>query len=161
MIPFFRIPKIGHGEHTVFISVPDNGYADVSGAQSYVVNFKVSDVTPKVGSTLGGTNVRIEGEGFGDCSNVTVNFGDLLTCDITECVDTQILCKTRRLGVTHIVDNGGKHPQYGLGYVWNPTDIVISPGDTVKWMWSISSSSEDTGLQLIFISYDSKLFFAL
>ena len=161
MIPFFRIPKIGHGEHTVFISVPDNGYADVSGAQSYVVNFKVSDVTPKVGSTLGGTNVRIEGEGFGDCSNVTVNFGDLLTCDITECVDIQILCKTRRLGVTHIVDNGGKHPQYGLGYVWNPTDIVISPGDTVKWMWSISSSSEDTGLQLIFISYDSKLFFAV
>ena len=133
----------------------------MSGAQSYVVNFKVSDVTPKVGSTLGGTNVRIEGEGFGDCSNVTVNFGDLLTCDITECVDTQILCKTRRLGVTHIVDNGGKHPQYGLGYVWNPTDIVISPGDTVKWMWSISSSSEDTGLQLIFISYDSKLFFAV
>ena len=143
-----KIPKNVHGEHTIYITVPDAGYADTSGAAKFLVNFKITDVSPKVGSTLGGTNVRIEGLGFGDCSNVTVNFGDLLTCDVTECTDTQILCATRRLGRTHKVDNGGKHPKYGLGYVWNPIEVKIKPGDTVNWLWSIQTSDDDTGMIL-------------
>ena len=141
-----KIPRNVHGEHIVFITVPDQGYADTSGAAKFAVNFKITDVSPKVGSTLGGTNVRIEGLGFGDCSNVTVNFGDLLVCDITDCSDTKILCTTRRLGRTHKVDNGGKHPKYGLGYVWNPIEIKVKPGDTVNWLWSIQTSDDDTGI---------------
>ena len=141
-----KIPTNEHGQHTVYVSVPNQGYADTSGVSAFSVDFKITDVTPRVGSTLGGTKVRIEGKGFGDCSNVTVSFGDLLNCDITDCTDTQILCTTKREGVTHIVDNGGKDPKYGLGYVWNPTEIVIKPGDTVNWLWTLTVSSEETGL---------------
>ena len=140
-----KIPKNGHGEHTVFVEVPDNGFADTTAAPKFSVGFKVSDVTPRVGSTLGGTRVRIEGTGFDNCTNITVSLGDLMICEVTECSDTEILCTTRRLGQVHTVDNGGNHPKYGLGYVWNPTEVVVKPGDTVEWRWTVTTSDPDTG----------------
>ena len=140
-----KIPRNVHGQHDVLVTVPDNGNADTTGVAKFAVDFKITDVTPKVGSTLGGTKIRIEGKGFGDCSNVTVNLGSSLVCDITDCTDTKILCTTRRLGKIHKIDNGGKHSKYGLGYVWNPSTITIRPGDTVNWLWSLTSSSSETG----------------
>ena len=140
-----KIPRNVHGEHTVFVEVPGNGFADTTGAPKFSVSFRVRDVTPRVGSTLGGTRVRIEGEGFNNCANITVSLGDLMSCEVTECSDTEILCTTRRLGKVHVVNNGGKHPKYGPGYVWNPTEVVVKPGDTVEWRWTIITSSEDTG----------------
>ena len=140
-----KIPKNVHGEHTVYVGVPDNGFADTSAAPKFSVSFKVTDITPRVGSSLGGTRLRIQGLGFNNCSNVTVGLGDLMSCEVTSCSDTEILCTTKRLGKVHVVDNGGKHPKYGPGYVWNPLEVVVAPGDTVNWLWTITSSSPDTG----------------
>ena len=114
-------------------------------APKFSVGFRVTDVTPRVGSTLGGTRVRIEGEGFNNCTNITVSLGALMSCEVTECSHTEILCTTRRLGKVHGVDNGGNHPKYGPGYVWNQTEVVVKPGDTVNWFWTINTNSEDTG----------------
>ena len=152
-----KIPKNVHGEHGVFVGVPDNGYADTSGAPKFSVGFKITDVTPRVGSSLGGTRVRIEGLGFNNCSNVTISLGELMGCEVTDCSDTRILCTTKRRGKVHIVDNGGKHPKYGPGYVWNPVEVVVAPGDTVNWLWTITTSSPDTGttsraVDLIYLS---------
>ena len=28
------------------------------------------------------------------------------------------------------------NPQYGLGYKWNPDNLIIQVGDTVQWSWT-------------------------
>ena len=147
------LPSNQHGQHPVLVEVPDQGYADITGVPTFDVTFKVTDVTPRVGSTMGGTMVRIEGAGFGNCSldteeAITVSFGNKMTCNIKDCIDTQIICETQRVAKVVSTNNGGRHPRYGLGYVWNPQEIIIQPGDTVQWQWSLTTSSGETGINV-------------
>ena len=129
------------GSHNVYVEVPDQGYALTDGLSPFQVNFKVTNMIPKVGSPLGGTVVKLSGQGFGNCSNVLVSMGELLSCKINLCTDTEIECVTERIAKTITIDNGGKHPRYGLGYVWNPSEVSVMPGDTIQWRWSITTSS--------------------
>ena len=90
------------------------------------------DFQPRCGSLLGGTEVIITGSGFcGDVNETTVNMGDV-QCDIEEVTPTRITCVTAGPNKVISVDNNGRHPEFGLGYAWNLTDIHITVGDTVK-----------------------------
>ena len=142
------IPKNNNGEHRVKVDVPNKGFANNEGVQAFVVNFKVTNISPKVGSTLGGTTVKISGVGFGDCTDVEIKMGAQFECIIETCTNTEIFCKTKLIQNTHIVDNGGKHPKYGAGYVWNPQEIKVLPGDSVQWRWSIISKAEEVGINV-------------
>ena len=59
-----------------------------------------------------------------------------------------LTCTTRKISQVHQVSNGGRHPQYGPGYVWSPKEITIQPGDMVDWIWNLQVASEDTGISV-------------
>eukprot|EP00090_Calanus_glacialis_P017096 TRINITY_DN2671_c0_g1_i4.p1 TRINITY_DN2671_c0_g1~~TRINITY_DN2671_c0_g1_i4.p1 ORF type:complete len:4502 (+),score=1148.36 TRINITY_DN2671_c0_g1_i4:1085-13507(+) len=142
------LPSNAHGDYPVHVSVPGNGYADVSTVSPISYNFIVTDMTPRKGSNLGGTKMKLTGSGFGDCSDITVSIGDMMTCDIDTCIDTEIVCITSKVSKVHQVSNGGRHPTYGPGYVWSPKEVVVQPGDTVDWIWNLQVASEDTGISV-------------
>ena len=142
------LPPTPPGQHAVLVAVPGQGWADTTAVSPYSVVFKVTSLTPGMGSAMGGTKLRLEGAGFGNCSQVTVGLGAGLSCPVSSCTDTELLCTTARLGTTHTVDNGGKHPKYGLGYSWNPQEVTVRPGDTVRWVWTLTTKSSSTGINL-------------
>lgn len=39
-----------------------------------------------------------------------------------------------------------EHPEYGLGYQWNPSSLTIHPGDTVQWSWTGTSFAARRGV---------------
>ena len=39
-----------------------------------------------------------------------------------------------------------EHPEYGLGYQWDPSTTTIHPGDTVNWSWTGSSFTARRGV---------------
>ena len=93
--------------------------------------------------------MKISGSGFGNCSDIDVNFGSSFVCVIGSCFDTEIICNTKKISKVHEVTNGGRHPSYGPGYVWSPQNIKIKPGDMVDWIWNLQVASEDTGISVI------------
>jgi plastocyanin len=105
-------------------------------------------MTPRKGSTLGGTKIKLSGSGFGNCSNIEVNFEDYMTCDIKECSNTEIICITQKKGKTIQINNGGRHPVYGPGYVWSDREVDINPGDTIEWKWTLTVNSGETGISV-------------
>ena len=58
------LPANSHGDYPVHVSVPNQGYADVSTVSTINYNFIVTDVTPRKGSMMGGTKTKISGSGF-------------------------------------------------------------------------------------------------
>ena len=142
------LPANSHGDYPVHVSVPNQGYADVSTVSTINYNFIVTDVTPRKGSMMGGTKTKISGSGFGDCSDISIKFGTGFDCMIDTCSDTEIICTTKKSPMTHQVTNGGRHPQYGPGYIWSPKEITIQPGDIVDWIWNLQVASEDTGISV-------------
>ena len=142
------LPANSHGDYPVHVSVPNQGYADVSSVSTINYNFVVTDVTPRKGSNMGGTKVKVTGSGFGDCSDVAVKFGDAFDCMVESCSDTEIVCVTKKVSSVHQISNGGRHPSYGPGYVWSPKEITIQPGDMVDWIWNLQVASEDTGISV-------------
>ena len=142
------IPSNSHGTYPVHVSVTDNGYADVSEIDGISYNFVVKGMSPRKGSLMGGTKINLDGEGFGDCSNIQVSFGTVYDCLIQECTDTSIVCITERKSNIVSITNGGRHPTYGPGYVWSETDITINPGDTVQWVWNLQVSSSETKISV-------------
>merc|ERR1712106_739591 len=142
------LPSNTHGDYPVHVAVPENGYADVSTVSPVSYNFIVTDMTPRKGSSLGGTKMKLTGSGFGDCSDIAVSIGDMMSCDIDTCTDTEIICVTKKTSKVHQVSNGGRHPVYGPGYVWSPKEVVVQPGDMVDWVWNLQVASEDTGISV-------------
>ena len=98
---------------------------------------------------MGGTKVKLTGAGFGDCSDIVVEFGSGYSCNIDSCNDTEILCTTKKSSKVHQVTNGGRHPQYGPGYIWSPQVVTIQPGDMVDWVWNLQVASDDTGISVL------------
>ena len=143
------LPANPHGDYPVHVSVPNQGYADVSTVSTINYNFIVTGMTPGKGSIMGGTKVKLTGYGFGNCSDIVVEFGSSYSCNIDFCNNTEILCTTKKLSNVHQVTNGGRHPQYGPGYIWSPQTVTIQPGDMVDWVWNLQVASDDTGISVL------------
>ena len=142
------IPSNSHGTYPVHVSVPGNGFADVSNIEGISYNFIVKGMSPRKGSLMGGTKVSLEGEGFGNCSGVEVSLGNTYDCKIEECTDSAITCTTERKSDVVQITNSGRHPTYGPGYIWSETDLTISPGDTVRWVWNLQVASDETKISV-------------
>ncbi|XP_070541075.1 fibrocystin-L-like [Ptychodera flava] len=139
------LPAQSPGTYSVKLYVSGKGYADASSVSTIEYNLKVTSISPTRGSQQGGTLVTITGKGFSDVleENV-VTFGDV-GCTVTSSSDTELECVTGSIGVTHNVDNSGLHPSYGLGYKWNPPQVVAKTGDTVLWEWAVPGYVEGIG----------------
>lgn len=65
-------------------------------------------MTPLLGSLYGGTDVTLEGQGFGtNASQVQVLVGKV--CAVQEVTDTRIKCRVGYTGNTFVVTNQGVH----------------------------------------------------
>ena len=142
------IPSNSHGTYPVHVSVTGNGFADVSAVAGISYTFIVKGMSPRKGSLMGGTQLSLEGEGFGNCSDVAVSLGNSYDCNIEECTDTTITCMTERRSNVFQITNSGRHPTYGPGYIWSETELKISPGDTVRWVWNLQVASDDTKISV-------------
>ena len=147
-------PSNPDGECVPEVEVPNIGNADVRDAPAFVYKFRVTNITPSAGSVLGGTIVKIEGEGFGneECNELEILFGEEedadYTCNIASCSDAEIICEIQRTPRTVYVRNQGSHAIYGYGFKWTPQDARATPGDTIRWIWSFGGSSEDIGVNI-------------
>ena len=145
------LPPLSHGTHKVIVETQKNGYADNSAVSGITVSFSLSGAYPRIGSFNGGTKITIEGSGFGNCSQVVFSVGQEHTCipvDDTSCMDTSVVCIVTKNPTKHVVWNSGRHFKYGPGYMWEPQDLTIRPGDVVQWQWNLPVSQDGTGISV-------------
>ena len=138
-------PKNNDGNYRINVFVPGNGFADNSLVPEISYIFKVTSMNPISGSIVGGTELTFTGEGFLNCEDIKISLDPGYSCSITTCNKTHVLCITDRSYETHVITNGGINSKYGVGYAWDQDNIVIQPGETVKWQWNFVSSSEKIG----------------
>jgi len=102
-------PDIDPGHYQITVHVPGRGQASTNSSVCFILS--VASITPTSGSFLGGTVVRITGDGFGDdsvVSNTSVSIGGF-PCHVTTVNNTEIECITSCTGNTVYVDNNGRH----------------------------------------------------
>ena len=139
------IPQNTDGEYEVKVFVPGNGYADNDNVSKIKYVFKVTAMHPISGSIVGGTEVSFTGEGFQNCENIDILFDPGYNCGISFCNSSHLTCRTEKISKTHLITNGGINSKYGIGYAWDQENLVIEPGDTIKWQWNFVTSSEKIG----------------
>ena len=142
------LPPLGNGNYDVIVKTKDNGNADTSQVSQIQVDFTVTGAAPLVGSVQGGTKMNIVGSGFGNCSDVVFNVGPEHNCEVEECTDSLATCTIRKNPTMHVIYNTGKHNKFGPGYVWEPSELTIRPGDKVRWSWNLPVTKEGTGVSL-------------
>lgn len=86
-------PENDVGDQVIRVTVPDVGVTEPNTVLKYRLTSESSDVVE--GSLLGGTFIKVTGEGFGtDAKAVKVMTGDY-ECDVTEVKNTEVHCRTR------------------------------------------------------------------
>ncbi|KAJ8389419.1 hypothetical protein AAFF_G00119570 [Aldrovandia affinis] len=108
-----------------------------------------------IGSLYGGTKVTITGSGFtSSIPDHQVSMGGTW-CEVTSASEHQLECVTQSDERTHTVTNQGSHPNYGEGYAWSPSALMVSVGDTVAWHWQAPSFIPGLGYRVFSISSPS------
>ena len=117
-------------------------------------------------SLFGGQALSITGIGFGEnVTGVGVSIGSH-PCDVVSVSNEEVVCVTPSATATHLINNNAyveqcsddtlilaigfspnrEHEEYGLGYKWNPSSLVIHEGDTVQWSWTGSAFGTRRGV---------------
>ncbi|KAM9824037.1 PKHD1 like 1, tandem duplicate 1 [Neosynchiropus ocellatus] len=131
------LPLLPPGRHRVDVQVGNNGFGLISDGVNASITyiFKVTGVSPRVGSLYGGTTLTITGSGFSE--NITDNevFIGGVECEVTAASEEELQCVTKPDWKRVVVTNQGAHPEYGPGYAWQPSGVQLCVGDTVEWQW--------------------------
>lgn len=96
----------------------------------------VQNVSPRVGSIYGGSDVYVQGEGFD--SSTTVSFTDgssSVACPVVSFQSNQIYCQTASAAPLVIISSNGVNPTYGTGFAWTPQFATVQQGAVVQWQW--------------------------
>ena len=105
--------------------------ADASVISVLEYDFKVSRISPRMGSVVGGTKVNISGSGF-LCDKLKIEFGTHYTCMVQDCSSTLVHCTVERVSRTHMVRNTGLDGSLGKGFKFQPQHFETSPNDNVE-----------------------------
>jgi hypothetical protein len=145
-----NLPQNKDGMCKAIITIPGNGFADVRSVPDITYTFKITGMEPMGGSVMGGTTVKLQGDGFSsNCDNLDIVLGEEMTCTILECTNTEIICTTMRVKRKIEVKNTASHPIHGYGYRWNPSVATAYPGDMISWRWTLgSAASADSGINI-------------
>jgi plastocyanin len=129
--------QVNPGSYDVVVAVDGKGSS--KGSVQFTYELMVDSLSYMTGSVFGGQKIIMSGSGFGDDSSlVHVLLGDV-SCRVEVVSNNVIQCMTKSSAKTHYVNNFGRHPEYGIGYQWQPQHLTIQVGDTVEWHWSGSS----------------------
>ena len=96
----------------------------------------VQNISPRVGSIYGGSDVYVQGEGFD--SSTTVSFTDgssSVACQVVSFQSNQIYCQTAPAAPRVIISSNGVDPTYGTGFAWTPQFATVQQGAVVEWQW--------------------------
>ncbi|XP_056106662.1 fibrocystin-L-like [Rhinichthys klamathensis goyatoka] len=131
------LPTLPPAMYNVRVRVGNQGYTLTSAGLNTTIKYvlEVTSFSPSLGSLYGGTTITITGSGFSPVTaDNNVTLGDT-QCRVKAVSDHHLECVTQSRDKTHTVTNQGFHPVYGQGYVWSPSGIIASVGDTVVWRW--------------------------
>ncbi|XP_073714529.1 fibrocystin-L [Misgurnus anguillicaudatus] len=148
------LPTLGPAVYDIRVRVGNQGYAVISAGVSSTIEYvlKVTGFSPPLGSLYGGTTITITGSGFSSVpkdNNVTL--GDT-QCQITDASEHQLTCVTQPTEKIYTVTNQGVHPVYGQGYLWSPSALIVSVGDTVVWRWEAPAFVSYVGYRVFSVS---------
>ncbi|XP_056597030.1 fibrocystin-L-like [Triplophysa dalaica] len=151
------LPKLTPAVYDIHVRVGNQGNALTSAGVNTTIEFvlKVTGFSPPMGSLYGGTTITIRGSGFSSVpSENNVTLGDK-QCQVTDASEEQLTCVTQPTNKTYTVTNQGFHPVYGRGYVWSPSALIVSVGDTVVWRWEAPAFVSDLGYRVFSVSSPS------
>ncbi|CAH1788932.1 unnamed protein product [Owenia fusiformis] len=143
------LPPLPPGSHPIDVTVGTYGYADKSSVTNtdILVSFEVNNVSPLIGSMIGGTVLTLTGQGFGSAGANNIQVGRT-SCTILSETNSKIVCKIDETATTHVVTNEGIHPVFGPDYAWLPHNLAIKTGDIVEWRWHAPSWVSNIGFSV-------------
>nr|XP_055075131.1 fibrocystin-L-like [Misgurnus anguillicaudatus] len=153
------LPTLGPAVYDIHVRVGNQGYAIISAGVSSTIEYvlKVTGFSPPLGSLYGGTTIIITGSGFSSVpTDNNVTLGDI-QCHITEASDQQLMCVTQPKNKSYLVTNQGSHAEYGQGYAWSPSALLVSVGDTVGWRWEAPALVDGLGCRVFSVSSPSSI----
>ena len=125
-------PPIAPGITLLTVTHSLNG----SGTFNLSYELSIDSLTPRIGSSLGGSILGFSGHGFcSSADDVRITLSDN-ECYVRYVNTTYVECEIAATSREHSVDNTGYSSLYGYGYSWSPSNITIVAGDTVKWTWN-------------------------
>ncbi|KAM6958720.1 PKHD1 like 1, tandem duplicate 1 [Aplochiton taeniatus] len=148
------------GLYNVYVKVENNGYPKTSPGVNASIEYilEVSNVSPVLGSLLGGTRLTITGSGFSSqASDNKVSIGGA-ECEVTRASNGELTCVVQSEEKTYTVTNQGSHPDFGPGYAWSPAALTVSVGDTVVWRWE-APAFQPVGYRVFSVSSPSNTTF--
>nr|XP_055075555.1 fibrocystin-L-like [Misgurnus anguillicaudatus] len=151
------LPTLGPAVYDIRVRVGNQGYAVISAGVSSTIEYvlKVSGFSPLLGSLYGGTTINITGSGFSSVpTDNNVTLGDA-QCQVTDASEHQLTCVTQPTEKIYTVTNQGVHPVNGQGYLWSPSALIVSVGDTVFWRWEAPAFVSDVGYRVFSVSSPS------
>lgn len=132
------LPSLAPGIYPIRINT-DNGYARPELSIEY--RFYVQNISPKVGSLYGGTDVYIQGYGFDETTTVSFTDGSSeYSCSVVSHQNDQVRCRTSAAAPSVIITSNGVDPTYGSGFAWSPQYSTVQQGAVVQWRWGTSSA---------------------
>ncbi|XP_032616164.1 fibrocystin-L [Hylobates moloch] len=160
------LPKLSPGKHDICVEVRNWGFAltrdKLNSSIQYVL--EVTSMFPQRGSLFGGTEITIRGFGFSTIpAENTVLLGSI-PCNVTSSSENVIKCNLHSTGNIFRITNNGKDSVHGLGYIWSPSVLNVSVGDTVAWHWQTHPFLRGIGYRVFSVSspgsviYDGKGF---
>ncbi|XP_073714829.1 fibrocystin-L [Misgurnus anguillicaudatus] len=132
------LPTLGPAVYDIRVRVGNQGYAVISAGASSSIEYvlKVTGFSPPLGSLYGGTTINITGSGFSSVpTDNNVTLGDA-QCKVTNASEHQLTL-------------------YGQGYLWSPSALIVSVGDTVFWRWEAPAFVSDVGYRVFSVSSPS------
>lgn len=128
------LPALPPGRHPITLRT-SSGFARPLFHIEY--RFYVQEISPRVGSAHGGTDMYLNGAGFENGTRVQLRDSSnrLAPCNIISIQSTQIHCQTTTISRESIITAYGTHPNLGFGYSWLPLRQIVQQGTTVTWYW--------------------------
>ncbi|XP_030644362.1 PKHD1 like 1, tandem duplicate 1 [Chanos chanos] len=151
------LPILPAAIYDVHVQVGNRGYPKISEGVNATIEYilEVTSLTPLQGSLFGGTKVTVSGSGFSpNVSDYRVSMGGR-HCEVISASEHQLECITQTGEQTITVTNQGSHPEYGEGYAWSPSAVLVSVGDTVIWQWEAPEFIQGLGYRVFSVSTPS------
>jgi len=116
--------------------VVSTAVGNATGSADITYTLRVDNVYPTSGSQDGGTDITITGEGFSTNKEENLIHFGTAKCEVLSATTTQVVCRSGTAGNEIKVTNLGVHPEYYLGYAFDPSEKTIQMGDTLHWEWT-------------------------
>ena len=132
------VPRLAPGLYPIRVNT-SMGFARPMLQLEY--RFYFQSISPQIGSITGGTRLTIQGQGFGNTTQVRFrdDNNQEYPCSTQSRSSTTIQCQTESFQAEVVIEPTGVHPNFGSGYAWSPSHVTVEQGTRVSWHWNSSN----------------------